>query len=229
MNLPEAVRALQGYDKDNQEDLLLLLSWVARFAEGDMNRAKPQDIEKFLDQIDGIAQRLRPRASLTLGQVQFCRNVHGFGMIDPLPKDYVFQCGSGGRNGEAICLYVEVNHTANQPNGPFFETWLAGRLAILDVNGKRVWSQDFPDKPNSSSSPRHDYFVIFYFAVPVGLSPGKYSLAVEMSDQTSRGGKETPAHRIARGTLPFEVGPADASRAAARSTAGIPSATGGDR
>jgi hypothetical protein len=228
-NLPDAVRHLEHYDKDNQEALLLLLPLVALFAEDDLNHAKPQDIEKFLDQIEGLARMLRPRASLTLGQVRFCRNVHGFGMIDPLPDDYTFQCGSGGRLGEGIILYVEVNHTASRPKGPYYETSLAGRLEILDANGKQVWSNEFPDRPNSSISPRHDYFVIFHFSVPAHLPPGPYWLALELSDRTWRGRVDTPAHRIAQRKLPFEVGSGDGSRIADRPSAGIQAVGGGVR
>jgi hypothetical protein len=227
--LPEAVVEIECYDRSIQEPLLLLLPWVARFAEGELNQSKPQDVEKFLEQIDGLSRSLISRASLRLGQVRFCQRVHGFGMIEPLPDEYVFQCGSGGRPGEGVYLYVEVNHTAHRPVGPYFETRLAGRLEILDAAGKRVWSDDFPNKPNTSISPRHDYFVIFQFAIPAHLPPGHYSLAVELSDQTWHGGKETPPYRTARRSLPFEVGAGDGNRSATRPTAGIQPVGGGIR
>jgi len=227
--LPDAVHHIECYDKSIQEPLLLLLPWVAMFAEGELNRAKPQDVEKLLEQIEGLSRSLVSRASLRLGQVRFCQRVHGFGMIDPLPDEYVFQSGSGGRPGEGVYLYVEVNHTAHRPNGPYFETRLAGRLEILDAAGKRVWSDEFPSKPNASISPRHDYFVIFQFAVPAHLPPGHYSLAVDLSDQTWQGSKETPPYRTARRSLPFEVGAGDGNRSAIRPTAGIQPAGGGIR
>jgi hypothetical protein len=227
--LPDAVHEIEFYDKSIQEPLLLLLPWVVNFADGGLNKAKPDDVEKFLDQIEGLARTLRPRASLTLGQVRYCGHVHGFGMIDPLPDDYVFHCGSGGRPGEGICLYVEVNHTASRPVGPYYETQLAGRLEILDANSKRVWSDDFPSRPNSSISPRHDYFVIFQFAVPAHLPPGHYSLAVELSDRTWQGSKDAPAYRTARRTLPFEVGTGDGSHTTARTATSIQPAGGGVR
>jgi hypothetical protein len=204
--LDQAVDQLKYYDKSVQEPLLLLLPWVARFAEGELNQAKPQDVEKFLEQIEELERALRPRASLTLGQARFCRHVQGFGLVEPLPDDYAFQCGNGGRPGEGVVFYVEANHTAARATGSYYETRLAGRLDILDADGKRVWTQEFPNKPNTSISPRHDYFVIFYFAVPARLPPGHYSLAVELSDQTLQGGKEAPSYRTARRKLPFEIG-----------------------
>jgi hypothetical protein len=227
--LPDAIHEIEFYDKSIQEPLLLLLPWVVNFAEGEINQAKPQDVEKFLDAIEGLARRLRPRASLTLGQARFCGHVRGFGMINSLPDDYAFGCGSGGRPGERICLYVEVNHTASRPVGPYFETELAGRLEIRDANGKRVWSGDFPNSPNSSISPRHDYFVIFEFAVPAQLQPGHYSLVVELSDRTLQGSAEPPAYRTARRILPFEVGTRDGSHTTARQAASIQPAGGGVR
>jgi hypothetical protein len=206
--LDHAVDELKYYDKSVQEPLLLLLPWVVRFADGELNKAKPQDVEKFLEQIEELERSLRPRASLTLGRPRFCRDVRGFGMVEPLPDGYAFQCGSGGRPGECVVFYVEVNHTTARAVGPYYETRLAGRLDLLDADGKRVWTQEFPNKPNTSISPRHDYFVIFYFAVPARLPPGRYSLAVELSDQTLQGSKEAPSYRTARRTVPFEVGSA---------------------
>lgn len=228
-NWPEAVRALERYDKANQQALLLLLPWVARFAEGGLNQAKPQDIEKFLDQIDDLERMLRPKASLTLGKVCFCRDVRGFGMIDALPAGHIFQAGGEGRFGECMYLYVEVGNTASLPVGQFFQTRLAGKLDILDGQGKRLWGDVFPAEPNSSISPRHDYFIIFRFAVPANLQAGRYTLAVELTDQTLQRSKETPPHRTAQRELAFDVGAGDGARTATRPAVIVAPAAGVER
>src|SRR5262249_52395788 len=102
----EAVRAVERYAKPNQEALLLLLPWVARFAQNDLDQIGPDEVAKFLEQVEDYARKLRPRAELALGKVCFCRDVGGFGMINPLPPGHVFQAGSGGRSGEDMVLYV---------------------------------------------------------------------------------------------------------------------------
>jgi hypothetical protein len=215
----DAVHALVRYDKPSQEALLLLLPWVARFAEGGLNQAKPTDIAIFLEQLEELARRLRPRAVLTLGKVCFCRDVRGFGMIDALPADHAFLAGSGGRFGEPIVLYVEVGNTASRPVGGRFETRIAGGLEILDAKGKRCWRQLFAAEPNISVSPRHDYFIIFRLAVPADLPPGHYKLDVQLTDQTWHGSsKETPPHRIVEQRLSFDVVSPDTARGPVRTT-----------
>jgi hypothetical protein len=215
----DAVRALEHYDKPSQEALLLLLPWVARFAEGGLNQAKPKDIAIFLDQLEELARRLRPRADLTLGKVCFCRDVRGFGMIDALPADHAFLAGNGGRFGEPIVLYVEVGNTASRPVGARFETRIAGGLEILDAQGKRCWGQLFAAEPNISVSPRHDYFIIFRLAVPADLPPGHYTLVVQLTDQTWHGSsKETPRHRTVEQKRGFDVVSPDTARGPVRTT-----------
>jgi len=75
----------------------------------------------------------------------------------------------------------------------------------LDARGNRVWGKKFPAEPNSSFTPRHDYFTIFHFSVPAELRPGRYSIVVEVTDQTWYGSGESPSHRTARHTLNFDV------------------------
>jgi hypothetical protein len=227
--LPEAVRAVERYDKADQEALLVLLPWVARFAEGGLNPAKPLEIEKFLEQLEDLSRALRPKAALTLGKVCLCRDVRGFGMIDPWPRDHAFQAGIDGRIGESMLLYVEVGNTASRPVGLLHETRLAGRLNILDSHGQRVWGDTFPAKPNSSFTQRHDYFIIFSFGVPAELRPGQYTIVVEITDQTWQGSSETPPHRTVKRRLPIEIAAGDRVHSPTRPTAMIAPARGGQR
>jgi hypothetical protein len=203
--LPEAVHALEHYDKPNQEALLMLLPWVARLGEGSLTQAKPQEVATFLDVLENFSRALRPRAALSLGKVCFCQDIRGFGLIDPLPNDYAFQAGGDSRYGERMLLYVEVRNFASRQVGQFFETRLAGRVEIRDAQGKPEWSKDFEAESNVSVSPRHDYFIIFRLWVPPLLPAGHHTLVVEVSDETGQIGAKTPSCRIAHRSLSFDV------------------------
>jgi hypothetical protein len=126
-----------------------------------------------------------------------------------------------------MLLYVEVGNTASRPLGQLHETRLAGRLDILDARGRRVWGDTFPGKPNSSFTPRHDYFIIFSFSVPAELRPGRYTVVVEVTDQTWQGSNETPPHRTAKRLLPIEIAAGDRIHSPTRPTAMITPAAGG--
>ncbi len=217
--LKEAVQAVERYEKPNQDALLLMLPWVARLSEGSLDKVKPQELATFLEQMDDFSRALRPRAALALGKVCFCNDVRGFGMIDAVPAGYAFQAGRDGRDGEVLNLYVEVRNFGSRPVGNLYETRLAGKLDVFDAKGQRVWGNLFRAKPDTSVSPRHDYFIIFTFWVPASLPPGHYKLAVEVTDQTWQGSQEVPAHRTARRNLEFDVTAGDAARGPARQAA----------
>jgi len=227
--LEDAVRALKCYDEADQKELLRLLPWVTWLAEGGLKQGKPDEVEKFLYQLEELSQSLRPRARLALGKIGFCRDVRGYGMIDPWPEKHVFQSGNDSRTSELVMLYVEVRNTACRRQGLVYETSLAGKAEILDARGHRVWGQVFPAEANASVSPRHDYFIVFRLLVPENLQPGHYRFSIELTDQTWSGGSETPPHRTARGWVDFDVARGTSEPISSRPTAAITPAGGVQR
>jgi hypothetical protein len=220
--LPEGIQSLERCDKANQQALLTLLPLVARLGESSLDQMKPEEIAKFLDRIEALHGDLRSRAALELGQVCFCQSVLGYGVINRLPQEYAFQAGRDGKLGENMTLYVEVKNFASQPIGPVHETRLAAKVVMFDAQGKPVWDYLFPAKPDSSVSPRHDYFFFLSFGVPAHLTPGRYRLRLEVSDQTGFTGRQAPPHRIAQRSLQFEVTSDEAARGPAKSIAIVP-------
>jgi hypothetical protein len=225
--LPEAIKSLENCDKANQQALLILLPWVARLGESNLDQMKPQEIANSLDQLETLNRDLRPRAALELGKVCFCQSVRGYGIINRLPQDYAFQAGRGGGLGETMILYVEVKNFISQSIGPVYETRLGAKVSMFDAQGKVVWHYMFPTEPNSSVSPRHDYFVFLSFGVPAHLRPGHYTLTLEVSDQTGQFSRQTPPHRIARRELQFDVASDDSAQAPAKPIAVVPSGAEG--
>jgi hypothetical protein len=226
-SLPEAIRPLERCDKANQQALLTLLPLIARLGESSLDQMKPREIANYLDQLETLSRDLRPRAALDLGQVCFCQSVRGYGVINRLPPEYAFQAGRDGNLGESMTLYVEVKNFASQPVGPVYETRLAAKVAMFDAQGKPVWDYLFPAKPDSSVSPRHDYFFFLSFYLPANLTPGRYTLRLNVSDQTGLAGPQAPPHRIAQRTLQFDVTSDDETRAPARSIAVVPTEEAG--
>lgn len=225
--LPEGIQSLEHCDKANQQALLTLLPLVARLGESSLDQMKPQEIAAYLDQLENLNRELRPRAALQLGLVCFCQTVRGYGLINRVAQDYAFQAGRDGRPGEDMTLYVEVKNFASEPMGPVHETRLAAKVTVFDSQGKPLWNYLFPAEPNSSVSPRHDYFFFLSFGVPAHLTPGRYTLRLEVSDQTGLTGRPTPPHRMAQRSLQFDVAGDDTARGPAKSVAIVPAEGGG--
>jgi hypothetical protein len=237
--LPEALEALQHYDKPSQDLLLVVLPFLARLTEGGdrlsprevshvveqlllarvagggAEKAGPREAAELVEQLRALEASLRCRAALRVEKMAFCKKINGFGRIEPHSEGHAFEAGAGGRPGELVQVYVELANCSGKKNGPWHETWLAGRVEIRDPEGTVVWVENIPPRPDRSLSPRNDYFINYSFWVPPKLPPGRtYTLWVQVKDVTGlpprEGGVspealEVPAHRTAEASLVFKV------------------------
>jgi hypothetical protein len=209
----EAVEILKRYDRPNQDMLLGLMALTVRLTRGSLDQASPQEVSNVLEQLNSLALTLRTRAPLTIEKMLFCSEVSRFGVYQPLAGEPMFWAGREGQPGEQIQLYVELQNFTSQPQGASYETKLASRLEIRDLQGKTVWLRDFPaQQPDRSHTRRHDYFITYRFPVPRDVLPARYTLCLEVRDVTAQPNTDTPAHRVARRSLNFEVIPFGALR-----------------
>jgi hypothetical protein len=203
----EALLHLKAYEQFNQDMLLSLLALTVRLTQGSLDRAAPQEVSHLLEQLNGLAVLLRPRAALSIEKMCLCRDIRSFGDYDPLPERYEFRAGRDGRPGEWMQLYVELKNFASQPRGSHYETRLDARLEICDRSGKVVWQKDFPAAdPDRSQTLRSDYFIAWRIPLDARIVPGYYTLRAEVRDAPARPGDPIPPHRIARRSLDFQVG-----------------------
>jgi hypothetical protein len=201
-------QARQVLEKDGRSDrelLLGLLRLAGSLSEGEIEGLSPEEVAVTLEHLHVLAQRLRPRASLQLERMCFCRRIESFGQYDPLPISHAFQAGSAGRPGERVQVYVEVRNFDSAARQNHFETKLNSALEIIDEQRRRVVVMNLGTCTDVSQTPRQDYFLNFQFHVPAGMPPGLYTLWVTVKDETPAG----PGHkvRVARQSLDFRVGP----------------------
>ncbi|HZU36412.1 MAG TPA: hypothetical protein VFA18_10915 [Gemmataceae bacterium] len=200
----EAMLCLKGYDKENQELLLLLLPLAARLAEGKLTAGNAQDTMYFYDQLNRMLVDLRPRLNLVIDKVCFCRDIRGFGMYRPMPNDPPTY-----PRGDRMDIYVEVrNFSSTRQIGEGGRTVYVTRLrtsAEILTRDKRmkVWpagNERFVfhrDGPDVCQALRHDYFDHCYFTLPQELPPGSYTLSIQVEDVSTK--------RVAREALDFIV------------------------
>ncbi len=206
-----AIELLQRYDPLNREVLLALLQVAAPLGDGGLDHVSPQETTLLLERLNALQSALRRKAPLAIEKMCFCRDIRAFGKFSPLPPDYAFQTGSAGLPGELVQVYVEVRNVSCRPRGTIYETDLNWRVEIHDFRDKKVWSQEFENKPDRSRTPLQDNYVTFRFNVPAGLpADSAYTLWVYVMDA----GDQDVVKR-ARRSLDFRVRPAGHAGAAA--------------
>ena len=199
----DAMLCLKGYDKDNQELLLLLLPLSARLAEGKLSASNVQDTMYFYDQLNSLLVRLPPaaepgdRQNLLLSRHPWFWDVPATAGLPRVPA------------WQPRGHYVQVQNfsSAQQvgPNGaPVYVTRLRTSAEIVTRDKRsKVWPAGndrfvfHRDGPDICQALRHDYFDHCYFTLPRDLPPGSYMLSIQTED--------VPTKRVAREALDFIV------------------------
>jgi hypothetical protein len=202
-NQPQkALELLKGYQPSNQEVFLSLLPVLAELTHKGMDQLTPEEVSVIHEQLESLADRLRPRAQLLIPHMCLCKHIEGYGVYVPLPPNHVFRAGSGAEPGEPVQLYVELRNFSMAPCPQGYVTRLSSSVEICDAAGKQQWFHSFKDQegPLVRKAPWHDCFGGYYFYMPV-LPPGEYTLVVTIRDLTQ---PQTP--RLARKSVKLRVG-----------------------
>lgn len=203
-----AVGHLKGFERPNQELLLLLLPILDAARHTDLTGRDPRAANLLMKQLESAIEVAAKSAPLEITQAEFVHRVVQYGVFDPLPAGHRFLPGGVG------VLYAEIDRVpvlpATQTNGEHrFVTRLDGTIQLRDANGRTVELYDpeknrmVPELPfaraDFTRSPVRDFFLKVEFPIPD--KPGRYSLALEIRDPTAQ------AERRARKVVEFQVGP----------------------
>jgi hypothetical protein len=203
----EVERLLQDYDPQQRDMLLCLLRDAGALSTCKLDHIPPREMTGLVEQLNRMSMTLRPRASLVIDRMCFCRNITNFGQFEPLPPDYRgFQAGRDRWLGEEVKIYLEVRNFANHRVGEYYQTVLRGSLEIWDKDDKPVVPcKELKAEPCRSRTPRQDCFINLWFRVPPGLAPGMYKLWVQIEDVTPAPERGDRPPRRARQALDFQV------------------------
>ncbi len=203
-----AVGHLKGFERPNQELLLLLLPVLDAARHTDLTGRDPRAANLLLQQLESAAELTGKNAPLEIGTTAFVDRIAQFGVYDPLPPGHRFLPGGVG------VLYAEIDRVpvlpATQAGGDRrFVTRLNGSIQLRDANGRivelfdgeknRMVSELPFARADFTRSPIRDFFLRVEFPVPE--KPGRYTLALDIRDPTSQ------AERRARKVVEFQVGP----------------------
>jgi hypothetical protein len=200
-NKPEdANKTLKNGPAPNPEIVEFLLTAAGLILKNDVLNSK--EASEALDMVGKAQEKLRKQAALNLENLQFCKDIHGFGSFDPLTSSPGFQQGKGTQPGEKIMVYVEVENVHCSKDNGVYESMLSSNLEIHDSNGK-ILNMAFPPRIDRSRAQRSDYHLTFQFRVPPKLQPGLYTLWVSVEETAISG--QVP--RSCKKSIDFKVIP----------------------
>jgi hypothetical protein len=133
---------------------------------------------------------LRELGALSLRDFAFCRNVYGYGAIEPYKDDRFAP-------GEQVTLYVEVENYHSQSTETGFTTSLGSTYEILNEKDQRVDGGEFPNVEDVCRTRRRDFHIQFGLTLPEKIAPGRYQLELIVRDRQS--------DKIAHATAHFEI------------------------
>jgi hypothetical protein len=143
--------------------------------------------------LDEAVSHLRELGSLSLRNLSFCKNVYGYGAIEPYEDDRFAA-------GEQVSLYVEVENYHSQSTEKGFCTILGSSYELADERGERAGGGEFPDVEDYCRSRRRDFHIQYGVTLPANLSPGRYELRLVVKDRQS--------DKMGHATATFEIGAA---------------------
>ena len=196
----EATKTLKNGPAPNPEMVEFLLTAAGLILKNDVLNSK--EASEALDMVGKAQEKLRKQAALNLENLQFCKDIHGFGSFDPLTSSPSFQQGKGTQSGEKIMVYVEVENVHCSKDNGVYESMLSSNLEIHDSNGK-ILNMAFPPRIDRSRAQRSDYHLTFQFRVPTKLQPGLYTLWVSVEETAISG--QVP--RSCKKSIDFKVIP----------------------
>lgn len=121
---------------------------------------------------------LRELGSLSLRNLSFCKNVYGYGAIEPYEADTFSP-------GQHVSIYVEVENYHSTSSEKGFNTSLGTSYEVLDDRGKRVTSGDFPDVNDCCRSRRRDFHLQLGLKLPENIAAGRYQVQLLVKDRQS--------------------------------------------
>jgi hypothetical protein len=140
--------------------------------------------------LEEAVSNLRELGSLSLRNLSFCKNVYGYGAIEPYEADTFLP-------GQHVSIYVEVDNYHSTSSEKGFNTSLGTSYEVLDEHGKRVTSGDFPDVNDCCRSRRRDFHLQLGLKLPENIAAGRYQVQLLVKDRQS--------DKIGNAKAPFEI------------------------
>jgi hypothetical protein len=182
----EALKHLEGYDGTKQEMCMRLLGALATVGSKGVNQLSAEEKNALEQQLESLAATLRNPKELAITKVCFCEKIGGYKDYTPVRPGHAFKANPLGHYGERVQIYLEVSNIPCEPRDNAFANALNTTITILDSQGNLAFHYNFRGQHpplTLQEEPCPDWFRMYYFSVPDGMQPGRYTLTVEVTDE----------------------------------------------
>ena len=183
MPVPGATAAQQDYWSKQ-------LFTVSTFLDSERQPNDKQRAAGSLIHLDQARAKLAELATLQVRKVVFVDSVEGFGAYQVHEK-------AEFRPGDPITLYAEIENFRSESTKEGYRTSLGTSYEVVDKNGKRVDSAEFPEVEDLCQNVRRDFHMQYSVTLPTRIYPDDYELRLIITDQQS--------HKIGQASVPFKI------------------------
>ncbi len=128
--------------------------------------------------LDEAVGHLRELGTLALRNLAFCKVVYGYGAYEPIDNPSFTP-------GQQVTLYLEVENYHSESTLKGYATKLAASYELVNEEGERVASGDFPGVEDCCQSRRRDFHIQYGLVLPKTAKAGKHELKLTMKDRQS--------------------------------------------
>ena len=186
----DALRPIAGLPADQQDFWTKELYGLATYLDTQRVADPEHRATEAALHLHQAAGRLGELASPVVRNLAFCKEVTSFGVFKRFPN-YEF------KPGEEVLLYCEVENLKSQSTEQGYHTNVKSSYQVLDARGERVAEQEFPPSDDFCASPRRDFFIPYFIALPKRLNPGAYTLQLTIEDGQS--------NKVGQSSIQFSV------------------------
>ena len=175
----EAVDSMTSEEKTFWQELILAIS---RFRNPDEDVDYSDHVAATIGQFRTAVRHLETLSSLSIGRLDFCSRIYGFGSIEPFLTN-TFE------PGKRLLIYAEVENLKVEisPLGiDKYRTSFGGTLQIWSTSSdEEIGNWDLPTIHDDSSTLRSDYFLSYDLTLPPHLHEGDYEIRLQIRDDIS--------------------------------------------
>lgn len=157
------------------------------------NKRQPDDQRRAagsLMHLDQARAKLAELATMQVRNLAFVDSVDGYGTYE-LHEEAKF------KPGDQVTLYAEIENFSSESTKDGYRTRLGTSYEVVDKNGKRVDSAQFPEVEDLCQNARRDFHMQYTITLPTRIYPEQYEIRLIITDQQSQ--------KIGQASVSFEI------------------------
>ena len=189
-NQEAALQPVPGATAPQQDYWSQQLFAVSTFLDSQSQPDNKRRATGSLTYLDQARTKLAELATLQVRNLTFVDSVDGYG-------DYAMREQASFKPGDSVTLYAEIENFTSESTKKGHRTRLGTSFEILDKNGKRVDSAQFPEVEDLCKTPRRDFHMQYTVTLPTRIYADNYEIRLIVTDEQS--------HKIGQASLPLEI------------------------